>query len=312
MPQKLTHKEFVTKASDIHGDKYEYIEEYKGSQNKIKILCKKHNYIFEQTPNKHLIGRGCPLCGRNIEKENITDYIIDFNKIHKNSYNYSLNDSNKIYSTNSKIKIQCKRHNYTFEQTIFKHLKGHGCKKCALEDISKSKKDSIEEYIKKANSKHNYKYTYNINQLNNHKDTIEIVCPEHGIFYQKANTHLRSKIGCPDCKKIFLRKKRIKELEINFFKGYQVIPNYNPKGCELFDKISKEKGIYIQHAMNGGEYYIKELGYWVDGYDKENNIVYEYDEKRHFSCKNKYIEKDIKRQKEITNFLKCKFIRIKD
>jgi len=33
--------------------------------------------------------------------------------------------------------------------------------------------------------------------------------------------------------------------------------------------------------MNGGEHFIPELGYWVDGYDKNKNIVIEYYETRH-------------------------------
>ena len=61
--------------------------------------------------------------------------------------------------------------------------------------------------------------------------------------------------------------------------------------------------------MNGGEYYIEELGYWLDGYDKENNIAYEFDEKYHETQKQK--EKDIIRQNDIEQYLKCSFIRIK-
>jgi len=68
-------------------------------------------------------------------------------------------------------------------------------------------------------------------------------------------------------------------------------------------------GVFEQSISNhsrGGEYYIKELGYWVDGYDKKNNTVYEFDEEFH-----KYqTEKDKKRQKEIKKILECKFIRI--
>jgi len=63
--------------------------------------------------------------------------------------------------------------------------------------------------------------------------------------------------------------------------------------------------------MNGGEFHIKELGYWVDGYDNENNVVYEYDERHHF-IGTELKERDIIRQEEIVNFLGCKFIRIKD
>lgn len=91
----------------------------------------------------------------------------------------------------------------------------------------------------------------------------------------------------------------------------QLVPSFNLKACECFDKIMKEKNIIIQHALNGGEYHIKELGYWVDGYDKENNVVYEYDEKHHYSL-NKLKNKDVQRQKEIEQFLGCTFIRIKE
>ena len=53
---------------------------------------------------------------------------------------------------------------------------------------------------------------------------------------------------------------------------------------------------------------MKELGYWVYGYDKENNVAYEFDEKYHKYHNNK----DLNRQNEIEIKLKCKFIRIKD
>ena len=46
------------------------------------------------------------------------------------------------------------------------------------------------------------------------------------------------------------------------------------------------------------------------GYDKENNIWYEWDESRHY--KNGILkEKDLKRQKRIIDLLNCEFIRIK-
>ena len=65
------------------------------------------------------------------------------------------------------------------------------------------------------------------------------------------------------------------------------------------------------HAENGGEYHIKELGYWVDGYSPTKNIVIEYDEEYHFTKNGRYRKKDIQRQLEIEKFLNCIFIRIK-
>jgi hypothetical protein len=79
---------------------------------------------------------------------------------------------------------------------------------------------------------------------------------------------------------------------------------YNPFACKIFDEINDSLGWSIQHALNGGE--VRVIGYSLDGYDKEKNIVIEYDEKYH----DKQIEKDIIRQKQIEEHLGCKFYRI--
>ena len=83
-------------------------------------------------------------------------------------------------------------------------------------------------------------------------------------------------------------------------------PGYNKSACKLFDEIINRTGYNIQHALNGGEYYIEKLCYWIDGYDKENNIVYEFDEERHFSY-GKLKEKDINSQiSRITDVKNCR------
>lgn len=90
----------------------------------------------------------------------------------------------------------------------------------------------------------------------------------------------------------------------------QMIPNYNPTACKLIEEHGKKHGYNFQHAESGGEFYIKELGYWVDGYDQEKNVVIEIDEPKHF-LNGKLKQKDVRRQREITEHLKCKFIRIR-
>lgn len=87
-----------------------------------------------------------------------------------------------------------------------------------------------------------------------------------------------------------------------------ITPRVNPKACEEIDKFGNTMGYSFQHGLNGGEYYIKELGYWVDGYDAENNIVVEYDEIHHQQEKNK--QKDLVRQQQIIEKLGCKFVRL--
>jgi len=60
---KLTTEDFIKKAILKHGSVYDYSEvEYVKSSEKVTIICKKHQQ-FNQRPNDHLKGIGCPKCG---------------------------------------------------------------------------------------------------------------------------------------------------------------------------------------------------------------------------------------------------------
>jgi hypothetical protein len=128
------------------------------------------------------------------------------------------------------------------------------------------------------------------------------VTNENNPFFNKKHTNTA---------KNKMRIKAIDRISTNLCNGYQIIPFYNKNGCEYFNNLMKTNNCFIQHAENGGEFYIKKLGYFVDGYDEKNNIVYEWDEKHHYQ-RGKLSEKDIIRENEITNLLKCTFIRIKE
>jgi len=88
-------------------------------------------------------------------------------------------------------------------------------------------------------------------------------------------------------------------------RGYQ-FNNYNPTACKYFDKISIETGWKLQHAENGGEMIVE--GFFLDAYDRERNIVVEYDEKHHFYKKSLRL-KDVDRMRKIIDHLGCKFFR---
>ena len=54
--------EFILKANIIHKFKYDYSKSnYSKSGNKLAIICEKHG-LFEQSPDNHLKGHGCPVC----------------------------------------------------------------------------------------------------------------------------------------------------------------------------------------------------------------------------------------------------------
>jgi len=58
---RLTQKEFLKRAIEVHGDKYDYSKvEYVDSKTYITVICPKHGE-FKQKPQNHLINN-CPSC----------------------------------------------------------------------------------------------------------------------------------------------------------------------------------------------------------------------------------------------------------
>jgi hypothetical protein len=88
-----------------------------------------------------------------------------------------------------------------------------------------------------------------------------------------------------------------------------VTRSYNPKACQKINEYGNQFGYKFQHAMNGGE--VELYGYFVDGYDKENNIVFEYDEPRHYVY-GKLKIRDFVRMTEIKTHVGCRFLRFNE
>lgn len=62
---RKTKEIFIKDAISKNGDKYNYDKtEYINAHTKIKIYCKVHNKYFLKSPDLHLQGSGCDLCGK--------------------------------------------------------------------------------------------------------------------------------------------------------------------------------------------------------------------------------------------------------
>ncbi|OQX93202.1 MAG: hypothetical protein B6I17_03770 [Tenericutes bacterium 4572_104] len=247
MSKKLTTKEFIEKAIIKHGDRYDYsLVDYKGNKIKVKITCKEHG-VFEQAPDSHLRGQGCPVCSGNKKlttKEFIEKAIIK----HGNRYDYSLVDykGNRI-----KVKIICKEHG-VFEQTPCSHLQGSNCLIC-----SGNKKITTKEFIEKAIIKHGNRYDYSLVNYKNTDSEIKITCKEHGVFEQTPYSHLRGG-NCSRCS-------GTKKLTTEEFIEKAIIKHGNRYDYSLVDYkgnkikvkiICKEHGVFEQipysHLNSGG------------------------------------------------------------
>ena len=106
-------------------------------------------------------------------------------------------------------------------------------------------------------------------------------------------------------------KRKMRISAAKYLQSIRATPcRYNKSSIPILEAIAKEYGWNIQHAENGGEFYTG-IGYFVDAYDKEKNIVLEYDEPAHYvdAENNVLCDDDIKRQKEIIEHLHCEYWR---
>ena len=135
--KNVTIKEFIEKARKIHNNKYDYSKvQYKTAKTPVIIICKKHGE-FEQSPDVHLRGCGCPKCGTEsmAQKQTLTqeEFIKRISEIHRDKYDFSKTIYKDSYS---KVIVTCKEHG-DFEiwpQTL---LRGAGCSKCILKSQAK-------------------------------------------------------------------------------------------------------------------------------------------------------------------------------
>ena len=250
--KRLTTEEFKKRARQVHGDKYDYDHvEYVNSETKVEIICLEHG-SFWQTPSKHLNGQGCSYCSG---KKQLTtnEFKEKARQIHGDKYNYDYVD----YKRNKlKVRIICPIHG-EFEQKPNNHLNGSGCPYCASHKggVAKTTKSFTEEAIEI----HGEKYNYDCVDYKNNKTKVEIICPEHGSFWQTPTRHL-SGDGCPNCKGFW---------SPNYIKKYH------------YDKVNDDCVFYIIKMYNQKEQFIK-VGITrksiKERYDRKINLAdYQYE-----------------------------------
>ncbi len=101
-------------------------------------------------------------------------------------------------------------------------------------------------------------------------------------------------------------REKMRIAALNRIRIQGIIVAFNPNACKFIEEFGKKNGYNFQHALNGGEICLS--GFPVDGYDKDKNIIFEYDESHHHN--NKRREKDKYKEKCIVEKIQPKmFIR---
>ena len=262
--ETMSFDEFLEKAKKAHGDKYSYYQEtYVEARKKIKINCKLHGDFWQQGTN-HYKGSDCRKCG--IIKLKTTSKIkYDYVKKAKEIYGDLCDYSCTVYiNSKSKIKYSCNKHGL-IEQLPSDHIKS-GCPKCGMERTAIKRTISFEKFVERATQIHGDKYSYDKDNYKNLYTKTKIICKKDHIFWQAPESHLFSKQGCPKC----IRRISLGETA---WLNYIGLPD---------DK--EHRGVYIK---------IGNKRYFVDGYDTDRKICYEFNGDYYHGNPNKYNPNDM-------------------
>lgn len=133
-----------------------------------------------------------------------TEFIEQAQQVHGDRFDYS---EVEYVNTHTPVKIKCGQCGLVFLQEPSSHLAGHGCPKC-----SKKKTHRVinqEAFVARAKEFHGDKYDYSKTEYKDMHSKVHIICPRHGDFYQRAQSHILGN-GCPLCK----RDKQIERMKV--------------------------------------------------------------------------------------------------
>lgn len=183
-------EEMKARFREIHQNKYDYSlsqASYKDSRSTINIICPIHGK-FKLIACKHMQGRECRSC------HSWKYYLPKFIEKHGTKYDYSL--AEKTFKTcESMITIICPDHG-EFKQRASNHVHGNGCLIC-----SNRIPITTDKWIARFNDIHDNFYDYSLldDTIKTYLTKIEIICPDHGRFWQKIAYHIEG-CKCPKCK----------------------------------------------------------------------------------------------------------------
>jgi len=183
-----TTEEFIQKAKNVYGDKYDYSKvEYVNAYTKVCIICPEHGE-FWQAPHSHITKHGCLKCGNitigdKLRKEKDL-FIKKAKEIHGDKYDYS---KVNYISARTKVCIICPKHGEFFT-TPDSHLHSRsGCPKCNQSKLELM----VSNYL--TNNKIKFTYQKKFDWLKNKQHlSLDFYLPDYNIAIEcQGEQHYR-------------------------------------------------------------------------------------------------------------------------
>jgi hypothetical protein len=195
---RLTNEQFISVSNNTHANKYDYSEStYTKGHNKVSIICPIHG-LFKQKANDHMRGVGCRKCGSESTSKHLTTSTEEFMRRVKQTHGDTYGYEKTVYKgCDKKITVTCHIHG-DFHQKARDHMNSYGCPTCGVIRRSDNARKTTKQFVIDANNVHGEgTYGYELVNYTSALNRVKIICKIHGVFEQKASSHLL--YGCNKC-----------------------------------------------------------------------------------------------------------------
>ena len=266
--------QFIEQSKKVFGDYYDYSKvDYKSSTERVCIICPKHGE-FWQVPNNHLMGHGCPECGKELVSKKMTcdtkDFLEKCHKAHGDFYDYS-----KTVYTDCKtsVTIICPEHG-EFQQLPTVHVLGSGCPICGQRNLCES---YVGEWLLKNNIEYTHLYPI-LDLIRNSRHVIidyrikikdKILMAEYnGDYHYKFNKYMhknnienfKNQLMRDEKVRLYCKKHSITLIEIPYifntrqsifeFLDKVLLQNIDPKTLVDYESLFERPSDYIPYSEN--------------------------------------------------------------
>lgn len=183
---RLTTEDFVKRAREVHGNKYDYSKtNYINKRTNVIITCQIHG-DFKQNPYNHIVQKqGCPICGKDKASKRLGNYknsrktTEDFKKELSQMFGNKYELIGEYVNNKTKVEIYCHNKNKNGKEHGSFFIKpndlicGHGCKKC----VHSLLEDKVEIFLQENNI--TYKHQQKFDWLG--KQRIDFYLPDYNI-----------------------------------------------------------------------------------------------------------------------------------
>ena len=157
-----------------------------------------------------------------MERKTTQEFIEQAQQVHGDKFDYS---EVEYINTHTPVMIRCNQCGLVFQQEPSSHLAGRGCPKCSKRQTHRRVNQDM--FVARAREVHGNKYDYSKTVYQDMHTKVLIICPQHGEFYQRAQSHLLGS-GCPMCK-YDAHMERIKRLALQIEKERDSNGAFSPK-----------------------------------------------------------------------------------